>query len=758
MPNISTQLRGIADGLASQLGSWTELPKIDVPFTTITKRAQMTDLSKDLLPRMGLERIMVQGIQEVPGETGPSSERVFKAINDIHDQIRFVGNASASFVSTNGQGVDPGDSTGFIEVSFYGTGLNLIGYYDTNARTIGVSIDGGSVTNVLNTGQSVLIDRGYAMNASLALVSGLTLGHHTAKLTFPATRPLIFGFEIVCASGTSPFLLQVPTGSSYAGGKKLRKANATAESYNTVFEGTGILGSRGGHVVVYQKADGSIGKAVQPAGTTQLNMASANHADEELTRTHYWREFGASSTARTDDFSFYSSTSITNLAYTLDDNTTSLTAFQCRMISNGADPSINIASNPSHLLLTFVGTGLDITMRTDGSTTTCLVDGTLIGTFSVTAALTKTKIVSGLPYGTHTVRFANIGANFHLGHVFVYGPKKPAIPAGAVELASYCVMANFDYTGVSGTTTADNLKMPVGILAKSPTREVLYGGTGWTIDQASSGTFAPHGNQALTSTASDSALLTFFGTGVEVHLGASGVSFYAVTIQIDGVANATGAVSGGIVHSGSGVYDTVVSGSNQPARVAFTGLTLGVHTVKVTRNSGTGATRLNGFNVITPIHAPKGNLPGSMKSSSMVGSCSVADGRQFGINSIKELSNWAQATNITTEPTTTVSSFSPIPDMHVLINTTGNPVQISYMLGIRNGNVSSSRTAVFIDGIQWLGPYAHTYSAVAGANTLHANTFIAPLSAGVHIIQVMFMSPGGGTVTAEQRSLTVREL
>ncbi len=63
---------------------------IDAPHTTVQNRAKMVDLSNDLRPRMGIERIHTHEVVHLPSESSSSGEAVYKPANDSMDQIRLV--------------------------------------------------------------------------------------------------------------------------------------------------------------------------------------------------------------------------------------------------------------------------------------------------------------------------------------------------------------------------------------------------------------------------------------------------------------------------------------------------------------------------------------------------------------------------------------------------------------------------------------------------------------------------------------------
>ena len=76
------------------------------------------------------------------------------------------------------------------------------------------------------------------------------------------------------------------------------------------------------------------------------------------------------------------------------------------------------------------------------------IDGASAGniTTATSGAILNAKICSGLPYGTHIVkvlRSAAVNGSMLFSSFKVYQPKKPTLPAGAIELADYNLMADY---------------------------------------------------------------------------------------------------------------------------------------------------------------------------------------------------------------------------------------------------------------------------------------------------------------------------
>lgn len=764
MARTPVQLQQLESAVFKQLGSFVDLPKIDAPFTTVVKRGQMTDLSQDLMPRMGIERIVLQSVQEVQDETGPSGERVFKTPNDLHNQIRFVG----QWINLNDlSGARPyGQVTGdYIEVSFYGTGLNLLHFIDGGARTYNVFVDGQAAAGFTITGSSLLNGRNYAPNQVVPVVRGLTLGHHTVKVVANAVPQfVIYGVEILNEAST----IKTSPASAYFGGKKLSLSTLDSQAFNSSFE-SGTLGTKGGRVVVYIDPDGTIKKVLTPTDSSQLNLTSTNHTNEELIRAYYYREFGA---GRTDDFSLFGTGSFVNLAYTLDDGTTTLLGNQVRMHTNGSDKSVNAANVGSFLTFTFVGTGLDIGLAHDGTNSTVIVDNVNIGNLAVTGTvpnnLIKTKIVSGLPYGTHTVRFTSAGANISIGTFYVYGPKKPTIPTDVVELADYYLMADHTSLAAEGTLTTSS-----GTLRKHPTREAVFTGAGWGITGVDTG--SPLAGFAISTTGGANAgnyvEYTFVGTGVDFRVNSEGSASY--TVMIDGVTNFTvsnGAFwTGGLTLSNSGgafvttnlATTGVYSGNTGVGRLTFEGMNFTKHTIRITMTSSTGGGLYpESFDIITPIHSPKVNGPAVFQNTTTVGSNSIGDSRIFSESQDLDIPNWAQALAIQSGSTSS-SAFVPMPDMSCVVKTSGNPLDI-FFSGTFNMTAASpiiASIAIYVNGILFHASRDFSNQTSFGRVTA-AIGCVAPVPAGTHIVQVYWGSDGTNTLGAVStlRALRVKEL
>lgn len=764
----------LGDLTANQVLDHTLLPQIATPFTTIVNRSYMPDLSQNLSAHFGVSRIMCQQIFEIPTELGPNGEQVFGVVGDRMNQVRFIGN----FAQQNSiHGVSPFSSqqSSAVEISFYGTGLNILGFpLSGSSDIVQFSVDGGALTgNIYPTGTvaSVLPSRNYATNVITPVIAGLALAHHTVRLvltTNTGNAPFWYGFEILAESSTG--LIRLNPGTEIFKGVRRSITTQQSYAYNTSFE-SGVLGTRGGRVLVYQKSDGTIAKAVTPTDASQLNGTSANHSNEEMYRSHYFREFTAS---RSDDPGSITNATTTR-SFTLDDNETQLSlsnAFNNLNLSN--IEGISFQASGDQAAFTFVGTGLDIKALIQISATSpdiaIVVDG--VATVTLTAANfpqgnvpQNVKIVSGLPYGSHTVRFvrgAGAGTNIIIQEFRKYRPKTPTLPAGASAKHAYNILADFSAAGVAGNTLADNSDMYQGVIAKSVTREVAYFGTGWSLPALSTGSsvFLPGGYWAGTTTNNDFMEYTFYGTGIALHAidSAGGTSIFSVTI--DGVANATGANLLSITNNGGGSYTVNTTTGFLPARVVFSGLTLGKHTIRFTKTGGSGGNFApTGLYVITPVHSQRA-MDLAYQNSNSVGNSALEDLRQFSVTDVPKNKVVGHALNITGSAQLTSSTVPvPMPDMGVLVKSKGGMYEVEFHYEASNSAAGVSNFArVMVNG-KFVSTVRQIDFQAGGAGTAVGVTDKIPvyLPPGYHYVNLMWWASGGNHYLNYSRTLSVRE-
>ena len=369
--------------------------------------------------------------------------------------------------------------------------------------------------------------------------------------------------------------------------------------------------------------------ASSPVGSARQKFSLTNHVEQEVIRRINFREFGAN-----NNFATLAATGNQTAAFTLDDGTTTLAGFSVvgGTISTGVD-RMSISATGGGFVLTFVGTGLDIFEggidggTTVGSPQNVIVDGFNIGAYTPSTLPQITPIVSGLSYGTHTVRFLipSTGANINPNVVdfIIYGPKKPEIPtidAGSVELSDYNIMGDYSRTDDNrngGQGLGNQNSVSRGVMRKPARREFLYSGS---VSLGSIAQVSVNG-RPVNFNQTGVASYTFYGTGCELYVSNRGsADTVNCTVQLDGTALGTGPTNSSIdtvpasrYTSSTSTWDAasnfVNNASETASRLQISGLQLGVHTIEITNTNTTALTALfSGIDVITPIHINDSNL------------------------------------------------------------------------------------------------------------------------------------------------------
>ena len=747
------------------------LPKISLPtvagqngYTSIIGRSQICDLSNDLMPRMGVERLMTQQIYRIAEESGPNGEPVFGVIGDKFNQIRCIGGWAVT-VSSQGIGVYPTGAGDTLEVSFYGTGLNVLNYDTNDSRNFVYSVDGGADSSsvITATPSGILNSRNYSQNTIRPVVSGLTFGLHTVKIKITVSQPSFFGFEILNTEAA----LKVPTGTAIVNRQKLANLVSDSVSYNTGFE-SGVLGTKGGCVVTYLKPDGSIAKAVTPTNTSPAYLTNTDHTNEELTREYNPREFGC---GRSDDFSGVVQSGAR--AFTLDDNLTTLTCSNAYIDAAPGQNGLYLGTTSSFYTFTFVGTGLDIVMVDTASggndAHTYSIDGQTAQAWPYTSGSTAQrtlKICSGLPYGTHTFKVTRGTVSTWTVSTLsfkVYSPKKPFIPSGCVELSQYYVLADYVANTVAGLET-----IGTGLVRKSCTRENVYVGANWVL--GIDPTVYVGGIDLSDNFAGQYFEHTFVGTGFELR-GRAHTSFTNnATLSIDGSSNFTvsngsywtGALStsyyGGfsIVSSTTGQISQAVS-QTLGSGIRVSGLTYGKHTVRLT-NVAALSCIVETLDIITPIYFPKQQLAYDTQNTTTIGNCSLGDSRKFQPWTLTTENGKAvyKAVGITVTPTTTSGSYVPVPEMSLEVYSKGGMWDLVSTVTANNNGANTILFRFFVDGVAVPGVDCRAYGT--GYQTVPIQTQVY-LSKGFHKVDVYWYT-GAGTAAAYDvgRTITAKEL
>jgi hypothetical protein len=555
---------------------------ITAPFTTIQNRPKVSNSLKAIA---GIERVMVKAIEVSPSEFGPNGEVVYKLSNG-DSRIRFVGTWRG--LSDNiGSYARTDVVNDFMEVTFYGTGLNLLSY--SNLPGTKFSVDGGAETTdvIAASGSTVLNSRNYGSNSIYTVVSGLSLGWHTVKLRNSQVTLLSMGVEILNERSD----VGIAAGKAIAQGSSIALSSLSSSAFKV-----GVIGSRGARIVKYLQ-NGVISQSIQEVDSISKFLSSTDHTNEELIRKINWREFGAN---RSDDFSTMTAGTTTSAAFTLDDGTTTLMGSSVAG-SLASDLFISLANG--FVTLTFVGTGLDI-VRYDGGTTidnhSLTIDGVAQGSLSPIGVATTsrvTRIASGLPYGTHTVKITRTavgGGGVSFTDFIIYQPKKPVIPSAAFEVADYNIIADFV---ANSTVSLDNLAQ--GIVRKMAAREAVYTGT-FSVQPVSPTTYIG-GYSFFTTTVGNTITWRFWGTGFDAR--GFGGTTNTVVVSVDGSSNLSGFTTsayGGAFTASTGTM--VISAAPVSPGLVVNGLALGWHTVIFTKNAGASGMYIDAFDVITPIH------------------------------------------------------------------------------------------------------------------------------------------------------------
>lgn len=767
---------------SARLTAVTSSPVAGQFLSSVIGRASIPDLANDFRASLGIERIPMQQAVLLQNEFGPQGQPVYAALNDTRGLIRYVGGWT-NRSDTRGTQVSAELDGDYLEVVFYGTGLNLLAITDgaTASASVTVAIDGGAAgANILPASMSSVIDdRTCVVNRPIVATPPLALGLHTAKIVFvncgSVMRIRVHGIEILNPNASG--LVNVNTGTGYYRGQKVKNTAADSIAYATGYTPASNA-NKGARIVRYFTGNDAPTQAVTMVDSSAVYYPNAvDHTNEEVARVYSHREFGS---GRNDLKDFSLSDGTDNRAFTLDDGTTSLIGYQNAYVASTGGLHFN--SNGAFLTFTFVGCGVDFlrhdTAAGGADTFTYSVDGATPVTFSSTGTGKRftQKIASGLPYGTHTLKLTRTSASASYDPTviafIVYQPKKPSLPSGAVELADYNVMASYVTSTVNGTGISQ------GVLQKSAIRETVYVGS-WTvggIDQNVAGSHQLY-NNSNGAYSED----TFFGTGFEARwrcqngLG-NNVLVYLQNISAGGSLQVlrktnfpgltTGSNGGGsFTYDDTGVWVQYDAASVYGSRIYVSGLPLGLYKVKFL-NQTSGYMYHEALDIITPIHSYKSNLYADLQNTLPVGSCSLMDSRNVSPQpaSLSVPKAWAQAVGVTSGPSTTTSMLSPVPlpDLSVTVKTSGGNLDVSFFtqLYTNGGAAYEMRCMLYIDGLQITPLMQGSNLVTSGGGILMSGSWVVPVAPGVHKVDIYWgIQSGGGTLyaTGVNRILSVQE-
>ncbi len=594
--------------------------------------------------------------------------------------------------------------------------------------------EGGTNIYAGATYSGVLSGRNYTTNQILPVVSGLQLGMHTVKIrSYGAYDIGLLGFDILNENAS----LTITAGNTFVNRKKVSNGLTTLP-----FKPTSYSTTRGARVRSYKNSDGTLGQVFSIPNSSALYLSSSDHTNEEMVREYNFREF---SCGRADDFGVPAFSSAT-LSFTLDDNlTTLLGSAVTRTAQNSTDCFYgNLAG--SFITFTFYGSGLDIVSPYANTMDahTIYVDGVSVGSLTSTTWGTM-KICSGLPLGTHhvkIVRTAVASGSFFIQSFKVYCPKAPSIPVNSALLAEYYVNADYVAGVVSGTVEA----ISSGVIHKQSLREFTYCGT-WT---AYSGQFSVVGGQYCASSTIGSYFeYSFVGTGLNI-IATVGTG----TVAIDGVTYTGAATAIGTGSSFSA--GTWTAGSVNGGGLLITGLTFGVHKVRVTLTTAISF-NLAAIHVITPIYCPVYPTGVTYQNVMTIGNTSVMDMRNFSSTLISK-KKYVMTQGITSGINTTVTSAVPMLEMSTCYYSEGEEVELSthgvyflatagvtgYLQFFVNG-VSATTANIFTQNV------SNYYNDVSLVRKLY-------LPKGFHFISLFWWAGSATIFTRSSAQLTVTRL
>lgn len=607
---------------------FVEKSKMDAPNTEIVKRAKIDSSMKAVF---GNERIHIRSIKQSRTEFGPNGEVVFKPSKD-ESRVRFVGDNWVVQYDAAGQRlVKPsGNTDHFVEITYYGTALNVLMATGGSGFNMDQQTDGGSVSPVLSgfTGSAVIAGRNYNSHQVVNIVDGLTLGWHTTKIIMDAGTFTFDAIEIVNESSQ----ISVLPGIAHGAGNEYSFNSSELIDYNLGFENVadGDTGLRGGRVLIYiDPKDGVVKKRLNKVNPTSAFMESSDHTNEAIYRIIHWKDFGR---LRSDDFSSLS-TSTSDRAFALDDGATSLQGND--IVQEISTDELVLNAIGSFIIISFVGTGLDILTSVDSSGNNNSIDVDGVNVATGTGAISGTgriKICSGLPYGTHTVRINrndSAGSALRIRDFIIYQPKKPELIKGSVEIGDYNLLGAYSDAPSAGINSISQ-----GVIRKSTDRELVYSGN-WAINFDANQDIG--GRTTFTTGSGAYSEVTFFGTGINLNYKTLGSYSNNIQVSLDGD-NDFSSYTTSIIGNGSFTAATGILSQNAAqvlgSKLSISGLPLGLHTIRFTENAG-NTFICDDIDIITPIHTP----------NTSVGSQSIKDCRNF--NSLKDVNKIARDTKKT---------------------------------------------------------------------------------------------------------------
>lgn len=615
--------------------------KVEVPHSTISPTPKVIDDANTLKCLFGIERIRLTEpkLRRDLVESGSGSSqkvyscsdsRVYIAGQVIQESIKY--NGFGRYISVFGNG-----GLAYVQISFYGTGLNAL-CINATLKDVRATVDGGTEgPNIFGGSNASVVQnsRGHEGNVQINVTRNLALGWHTVKLRVAADSFNLFGFEVI---GTTE--MTFTPGSIFSGPLKENLSAQTTTDYKA-----GISGAKGARVIKYIK-DGVISQVVQEVDATQLTYPNADHSNEQVLKKFDFKTDFAG--GRSDDIAS-TNTSNSARAYTTDDNSHGV--YSPSLVVNGGHNKLAVASD---FVFNFIGSGVDIVMACSSipGVVSFWLDGVFHGDKSfLNTEDTTYQMFSGVPYGSHHVRVTKVsGGEPRFVSFTTWGPKSPidSLPAGAVKLSEYNVVADF----VLNTGVAVG-NMATGVIRKSAMREwELVNNTDGSFDwQTVVNTGDPTGGRSETNRTGE-AFIGFFGTGFDLKFFANSdrPNTVVLYLQDDGTdprnthnldttnfpttttRGAYGAV--GVSFNTSGILKQSNGTGQFGCGCYVTGLPLGRYRLRILNQSAGGIVNFASLDVIQPTHVLQEEAEASKW---LIGNSNVLDERNFTADPLLDL-------------------------------------------------------------------------------------------------------------------------
>lgn len=727
----------VEDFVKESFDDYFKLTEITVPNTEVDNRAK-AKVAPDSF--YGSERMIFQNIYRISDEYGPNNEKVYGVVGDKFHRVRLVCEWNSSYIYNTYSGhalYSQGSSScsAFTEIYWYGTDLVLLVAAGSQSRDYRAKTDGGAESGNVWVVNAVLANQSKSNYVKINVASGLAAGWHTTKIRNASSSEffIIYGFESY-SSG------QVTAGDAFVSKEDV---SVGATTWNPLTFETGTLGTKGGAAIRYLKKNGTCANAVNPTDVTALYGTNTNHANEEMVREFFVKEF---TTGRSDD---WGTAPIGGAqAYTagsLDDNTHALHAYQCGLSNVPDADKIYMNSGVSaKYFFEFVGTGLDVIAYAAPGTGTLdgvSVDGVAVTVTNTNQDIGRYKICSGLDYGHHILEIdRNTGIYLIASSFQVYKPKMPSLPADAVLKKEYYVPADFAPNSTSGINTIAS-----GVVRKLISqREALFFGS-WAT-QIITGSYIGGWN-TYTNTSGDYFEATEYMTGFDFRGVAAAGAANAVTVYLDGVAlNTTnfawltgnfGVYGFSGFNSATGVLNMTNAGTVNNSGFWVRNIPAGKHTLKFVNNT-TGYVQLSALDIVTPIHDSTHQVPYSIGMTGNITNNAMSDVRKFNESEseLKFTGSVRYFDNFTTTSTTLVPRTLGIP-----VYSKGGRYRISYSAPSYNANNSySTYWAIFVDGKQ----ESMEKNQQSGYVSTVSDNITVYLSKGFHFIQLYIRTNNTG--------------